>query len=146
MIPIVFTDVGDPVGFGLVASLARPGGNLTGFPDIVIEPTPKRFELLCELVPQAAVIAVLVNPDNEIAEVHIRITQEAARAKNIKLVVLKATTEAEIEAAFAQLHADALFVFPNPFFWSRRASLVALAAGHAVPAIYDNRGWVAAGG
>jgi len=142
MIPIVFTDV----GFGLVASLARPGGNLTGFTDIVIELTPKRFELLCELVPQAAVIAVLVNPDNEIAEVHIRITQEAARAKNIKLVVLKATTEAEIEAAFARLHADALFVFPNPFFRSRRASLVALAAGHAVPAIYDNRGWVAAGG
>jgi putative tryptophan/tyrosine transport system substrate-binding protein len=146
MILIVFTDVGDPVGFGLVASLARPGGNLTGFTDIVIELTPKRFELLCELVPQAAVIALLVNPDNEMAEVHIRITKEAARAKNIKLVVLKATIEAEIDATFAQLNADALSVFPNPFFWSRRAQIVALAARHAVPAVYDNQGWVAAGG
>ena len=78
-IPIVFAGVGDPVGFGLVASLARPGGNLTGFSNLTLELTPKRLELLCELVPQATVIALLVNPDNEMTEKHIRITQEAAR-------------------------------------------------------------------
>ena len=78
-IPIVFTPVGDPVGFGLVASLARPGGNLTGFSNLTLELTPKRLEMLCELVPQATVIALLVNPDNEMTEKHIRITQEAAR-------------------------------------------------------------------
>jgi putative tryptophan/tyrosine transport system substrate-binding protein len=73
-IPIVFTDVGDPIGFGLVASLAQPGGNLTGFSNLTIELIPKRLELLCELVPQAAVIALLVDPDNEMAEKHIRTT------------------------------------------------------------------------
>src|SRR5215469_11545691 len=80
-IPIVFTGVGDPVGFGLVASLARPGGNLTGFSSLAVELMPKRLELLCELVPQATVIALLVNPDSQLTEHHIRITQEAARAK-----------------------------------------------------------------
>jgi putative ABC transport system substrate-binding protein len=148
-IPIVFTDVGDPIGFGLVASLAQPGGNLTGFSNLTIELIPKRLELLCELVPQAAVIALLVDPDNEMAEKHIRTTQEAARAKGIKLAVLKASTEAEIDAAFAaiqQLQAGGLLVAADAFFFSRRAQFVALAAQHAVPAIYWNPVFVAAGG
>jgi putative tryptophan/tyrosine transport system substrate-binding protein len=148
-IPIVFTDVGDPIGFGLVASLAQPGGNLTGFSNLTVELIPKRLELLCELVPQAAVIALLVDPENEMAEKHIRTTQEAARAKGIKLAVLKASTEAEIDAAFAaiqQLQAGGLLVAADSFFASRHDQLVGLAAQHAVPAIYWNPVFVAAGG
>jgi len=150
-IPIVFAGIADPVGFGLVASLARPGGNLTGFSGLNIEVIPKQLELLCELVRQAALIAVLVNPDNEMnTELTIRTAQEAARAKGVQLAVLKASSESEIEAAFAQLHADALLVAADPFLFSRRDQLVALAARHAVPAIYPmtntNTGFVAAGG
>jgi putative ABC transport system substrate-binding protein len=148
-IPIVFTDVGDPIGFGLVASLAQPGGNLTGFSNLTIELIPKRLELLCELVPQAAVIALLVDPDNEMADKHIRTTQEAARVKGIKLAVLKASTEAEIDAAFAaiqQLQADGLLVAADTFFTRQRTQFVALAEQHAVPAIYWNPVFVAAGG
>jgi putative ABC transport system substrate-binding protein len=148
-IPIVFTDVGDPIGFGLVASLARPGGNLTGFSNLTGELGPKRLELLSELVPQAAVIALLVNPDNEMAEKRIGTMPEAARAKGIKLAVLKASTEAEIDAAFAaiqQLQAGGLLVAADAFFSRQRAQFVALAAQHAVPAIYWNPVFVAAGG
>jgi putative tryptophan/tyrosine transport system substrate-binding protein len=145
-IPIVFTDVGDPVGFGLVASLARPGGNVTGFGNLTVELEPKQIELLSELVPQAAVIALLVNPDNAMAEQHIRTTQEGARTKGIKLAVLKARTEAEIDAAFEQLQADALLVSGDAFFSSRREKLISLAARHTVPAIYWTPGWVSAGG
>jgi putative ABC transport system substrate-binding protein len=145
-IPIVFTDVGDPVGFGLVASLARPGSNLTGFSNLTVELIPKRLELLCELVPQATVIALLVNPDNEMTEQHIRTAQEAAGAKGVTLVVLKASTDGEIEAAFAQLRADALLLAADAFFINRREQLVALAAGHAVPAIYQAPVFVKAGG
>jgi putative tryptophan/tyrosine transport system substrate-binding protein len=145
-IPIVFTDVGDPVGFGLVASLARPGGNLTGFSNLTVELMPKRIELLCELIPQAAVIALLVNPDNEVADQVIRTTQEAAHAKGIQLTVLKATTEAEINAAFDQLKVGGLLVASDPFFGARITQVVALAARHAVPAMYWRSGWVAAGG
>jgi putative ABC transport system substrate-binding protein len=145
-IPIVFTNVADPIGSGLVASLSRPGGNLTGFADLNLELMPKRLELLCELVPQAAEIALLVNPENKIADQVIRITQEAARAKGKQLSVLKATTEAEIDAAFEQLQAGGLLVHAEPFFGSRRDQLVALAARHAVPAIYWHPGFVVAGG
>jgi len=148
-IPIVFADVGDPVGFGLVASLARPGGNLTGFSALVLELTPKRLELLCELVPQAAAIALLVNPGSELTEQHIRITQEAAHAKDIKLAILEATTEAEIDTAFAsldQLQAGGLVVAANTFFVGRREQIVALAARHAVPAIYWDPRFVTTGG
>ena len=102
---------GDPVAAGLVASLARPGGNLTGFSMLVAELMPKRLELLSELVPQARVIALLVNPNNANAERMIRDVQEAARAKGVQLHILKAGTESEIDAAFAslvQLHAGAL--------------------------------------
>lgn len=146
-IPIIFTSVGDPVRFGLVASLARPGGNLTGFSTLDVELYPKRLELLCELVPKAAVIAQLMNPNSEVAEQVIRTTHEAAaRAKGIELVVLNGTTEAEIDAAFEQLQADALIVQATPFFVSRRDQLVALAARHAVPAIYPSRYFAVGGG
>ena len=148
-IPIVFTGVADPVRFGLVASLARPGGNLTGFSDLNLELTPKRLELLCELVPQATAIALLVNPDNEMTGKHISITQEAARAKGVQLPVLKAATEGEIDTAFAslgQLQAGGLVVEADPFFFSRREQLARLASRHSVPAIYANRQYAAAGG
>ena len=101
-IPIVFTDVGDPVGDGLVASLARPGGNVTGFSNITVQLDPKRLELICELVPQAMVIALLVNPDNLATgrEPYMMSMQEAARAKGVQLPVLKARTEGEVDMAF----------------------------------------------
>jgi putative ABC transport system substrate-binding protein len=145
-IPIIFTNVADPVGFGLVAGLARPSGNLTGFSDLNVELIPKRLELLCELVPKAAVIAQLMGQNSEVAEQVIRTTQEAARAKDIKPVVLNATTETEIDAAFEQLHPDGLLVQATPFLFSRRDQLVALAARHAVPAIYFSRNFVVGGG
>ena len=145
-IPIVFTDVGDPVGFGLVASLARPGGNVTGFSALTVELDPKRVELLYELVPQVAVIALLVNPRNQLAERHIIATEQGARAKGIKLTVLKATTEAEIDTALEQSQAGALLVAPDALFNTRREQLVALAARHAVPAIYSYPEFVVAGG
>jgi putative tryptophan/tyrosine transport system substrate-binding protein len=110
-IPIVFTSVNDPVEDGLVASLARPGGNLTGFSILTAEVMPKRLELLSELVPQARMIALLVNPNNPNAEPTIRNLQEAARAKGVQLPILKASSESEIDAAFAtlvQLQAGAL--------------------------------------
>jgi putative tryptophan/tyrosine transport system substrate-binding protein len=148
-IPIVFTSVSDPVGVGLAASLARPGGNVTGFSNIAAQLTPKLLELVSEAVPQADVIALLVNPNNPTAEPVIRGVQEAARAKGVKLAVLKAGTEGEIDAAFAslaQLKAGALVVDADSFLSSRRGQLVALASRDAVPAIYAHRAFVAAGG
>jgi putative tryptophan/tyrosine transport system substrate-binding protein len=148
-IPIVFTGIGDPVAIGLVASLARPGGNVTGFGNLVVEMMPKRLELLSELVPQAAVIALLVNPNSAVAEHMTREVHEAARARGVQLSVLKAGTEREIDAAFAslaELHAGALVVGPDPVFFSHREQLLALASRHAVPAIYDWREFVATGG
>jgi putative tryptophan/tyrosine transport system substrate-binding protein len=148
-IPIVFIGDGDPVAAGLVASLARPGGNLTGISFIAVELAPKRLELVSELVPQAGVIALLVNPNNQAAESLIRAAQEAARATGVQLPVLKASTEAEIDAAFAtlvQLHAGALVVGNDPIFNSQREQLVALASRHAVPAIYTRREFAASGG
>jgi ABC-type uncharacterized transport system substrate-binding protein len=148
-IPIVFMGAGDPVGMGLVASLARPGGNLTGFSNLIGELMPKRLGLLSELVPQAKVIALLVNPNNPPAERFIRDVQEAARAKGVQLPILKAGTESEIDAAFAslvELHAGALVVGGDSFFSSRREQLVALASRHAVPAIYPWLNFAADGG
>jgi putative ABC transport system substrate-binding protein len=145
-IPIVFAGIGrDPVELGLVASLARPGGNLTGFSNIAAELNPKRFELLCELVPQAKVIALLRNPKNADpnTERTIRELQAAARAKAVRLEILKAGTESEIDAAFASL---ALFIVGDAFFFSRREQLVALASHHAVPASTIWREVTAAGG
>jgi len=147
--PVVFTMVSDPVGAGFVASLPRPGGNLTGFSDIAIELEPKRVELLSELVPQAGVIALLVNPKFPAAERIIEDAREAARAKGLQLQILKAGTESEIDAAFPsviQLQAGGLVIGTDPFFFNRREQLVSLAARHSVPAIYELREFAAAGG
>jgi len=149
-IPIVFRHGGDPVGDGLVASLARPGGNLTGVSQLGGEGlTAKRLELLSELVPRAGVIALLVNPNSSTAERVIQEVQQAARAKGVQLHVLKASSETEIDAAFAsliELHAGALVVSADPFLSSRRDQLVALASRHAVPSIYAWREFAASGG
>jgi putative tryptophan/tyrosine transport system substrate-binding protein len=148
-IPIVFRSGADPVELGLVASLARPGGNLTGVSFISIELMPKRLELLSELVPHAGVIALLVNPTQANAERIIGNMQEAARAKGVQLSILKASSEGEIDGAFATLgqqHAGALVVGGDTFFANRLDQIMALAAHHAVPAIYELREAVAAGG
>jgi putative ABC transport system substrate-binding protein len=134
---------------GLVVSLARPGGNLTGVSIMTTELVPKRLELISELVPQARVIAFLVNPSSLSVERIITDAQEAAAAKGRQITILKAGTESEIDRAFAtlvQLHAGALLVGADPFFGSRREQLMALAARHAIPAIYERREFAAAGG
>jgi ABC-type uncharacterized transport system substrate-binding protein len=148
-IPVVFETGVDPVETGLVASFARPGGNLTGVTILTAELNPKRLELLSELVPEARVIALLVNPNNPRTERIIRDVQEAARAKGVQLGILKAGTEGEFEPVFASLpemHAGALLVGNDAFFFSRRDQLVALAAGNIVPAMYESREFAAAGG
>jgi putative ABC transport system substrate-binding protein len=148
-IPIVFAIGADPVASGLVASLARPGGNLTGVSILIGELIPKRFELLSELAPAAKAVALLVNPNNPLTEPMIRDVQEAARATRVHLNILKASTVGEIDAAFATLvqqHAGALLVGADPFFSSRRDQLAALASRHAVPAIYEYREFAASGG
>ena len=132
-----------------MASLARPGGNITGVSVLTVELMAKRLELLSELVPQAKVIALLVNPNNPDTEPMIRDVQEAARTKGVQLPIVKARNESEIDAAFAslvQLQAGGLVVGTDPFFASRREQLAALAARHAVPAIYDFREFAAVGG
>jgi len=147
-IPIIFR-TGLAVEDGLVASLARPGGNLTGVSMLLGELTPKLLELLSELVPQARMIALLVNPNSPTTERIIRDMEEAARAKGVQLPILKAASENEIDAAFAslvQLQAGALLVSADPFFFSRREQFVALASRHAVPAIYPWREAVGSGG
>jgi putative tryptophan/tyrosine transport system substrate-binding protein len=139
-IPIVFAVGGDPVERGLVASLSRPGGNLTGISVLAAELNPKRLELLSELVPQAGVVALLVNSNSPNAERVMRDVQEAARVKGVQLDILKAGTEAEIDAAFATLvqhHTGAVLVAGVPF--SRREQLAALAERYSVPVIYDAR-------
>ena len=148
-IPIVFVVGTDPVELGLVASLARPGGNLTGASMLMTALNPKRLELLSELVPQARKIALLVNPNYSGADEMMRETQEAARAKGVQLHIVKARTEGEIDAAFAtlvQLHAGALVVGNDTFFDGRREQLVEMAARHAIPAIFGWRVFAAAGG
>jgi putative tryptophan/tyrosine transport system substrate-binding protein len=148
-IPIVFTTGSDPVEIGLVASLARPGGNLTGVTILAAELISKRLELLSELVPQVRVIAFLVNPNNPNTERNIDDVQGATRAKGLQLHILKAGDESEIDAALAtlvQLHAGALLVDGDPFFGSRREQLVGLAARYPVPAMYEWREFASAGG
>jgi putative ABC transport system substrate-binding protein len=147
-IPIVFTTGGDPVENGLVASLARPGGNATGVSFAQTELLAKRLELLHQLAPKANVIGVIINPDG-VPELQVRKAHEAARSLGLQLQFVRARTEAEIDAAFAtllQLHADALLVADDPFFNGRREQFVALAARHAVPAVYEGRPYVVAGG
>lgn len=148
-IPIVFHTGTDPVESGLVASFARPGGNLTGVSLVTTELMPKLLELLSELVPQARVIALLVNPNGASAEHQMRTAQEAARTKGLELHILKAGAEGDFEAAFASLvqqHVGALVVGSDPFLFSRHEQLVALAARDALPAIYPRREFAVAGG
>ena len=146
-IPIVFHTNSDPVASGLVASLARPGGNLTGIS--VIGLAAKRIELLSEVVPQAKAIAFLVNPNARFAGDEIRDAQEAARIKGVQLRVVKAGSDGEIEPAFADLSemgAGALVVIGSVIFTRRRAQIVALASRYAIPAIYTGRLYVETGG
>ena len=148
-IPIVFTSGGDPVAAGLVDSLARPGGNATGASILNAGLLPKRLELLSDLVPQAKMIAVLVNPNNWTAGPMISEAEEAARTKGVELQILRASTESEIEAAFQFLAPQrivALVVGTDAFFLNARELLVTLATRHSVPAIYEWREFVVAGG
>jgi putative tryptophan/tyrosine transport system substrate-binding protein len=149
-IPIVFGVGEDPVKLGLVASLARPGGNATGINLLSAEVASKRLGFLHDLVPRAGRIAVLVNPTNSsTAEATLRDIPEAARALGLQIQVLHAGTSREIEAAFATLvrdRADALFVAPDGFFTSRRVQFATLAARHAIPAAYSNRSYPEVGG
>jgi putative tryptophan/tyrosine transport system substrate-binding protein len=148
-IPIVFINVGDPVGMGFVTSLAKPGGNITGFSNVSTELTAKQLELLSELVPRAGVIALLVNPHNANAEGVIRYAQQAAHARNVQLAVQNASTETEIDAVFSsldQLHASGLVVDTDGFISSRLEQVVTLAGRHAIPAVYGRSPFVAAGG
>ncbi len=149
-IPIVFVIAQDPVRLGLVASLARPGGNLTGIHFLNADLAAKRLELLSELVPAATRVAVLVNPANAAAtEAMLRDVEAAARALGLQIQVLNANTSREIDAAFATFvreRPDALLVSPAPFFLSRRVQLTHLASRHAVPANYALREYPEAGG
>ena len=149
-IPIVFGVGADPIELGLVASLARPGGNATGINFFVADIAAKRLGLLHDLVPKAVRIAVLINPANaSTAEATLRDMPEAARAIGLQIVVLNASTGREIEAAFATLvrdRVDALFVGADAFFNSRRVQLANMAARHAIPTAFAVREYVDAGG
>ncbi|HEY7247112.1 MAG TPA: ABC transporter substrate-binding protein [Xanthobacteraceae bacterium] len=148
-IPIVFANGSDPVKFGLVASLNRPGGNITGVSFFTAQLEGKRLGLLHELVPKGLTIAALVNPTNANADNQTKDLEASARTLGVQLHVLTAHSEDEIEGAFAnlvQLRANALVVGSDPFFFARRQQLIALAARHAVPAIYEWRDFVDAGG
>jgi putative ABC transport system substrate-binding protein len=148
-IPIVFQVGSDPVAMGLVAGLSRPGGNATGFSTMNAEITEKRIGLLRELVPQAAVIGVLVNPTNPSAEEISKYFQAAGRAPGVQIQIMPAGGDPEIEAVFANpalKPGGALAVSTDPLFFIRRAQLVALAARHGVPTIYYERQFVSSGG
>jgi len=149
-IPIVFAAGEDPVRLGLVESIARPGGNLTGINFLNTELTAKRLGLLRELVPKAVRIAVLVNPDNApIAEPMLRETLESARAIGLQIQVFNVSNSREIDATFPVLvreRPDALFIGPDPFFNNRRKQLVLQAMRHGLPAGYASREYVEAGG
>ena len=148
-IPIVFAIGSDPVTLGYVASLSRPGGNVTGVMQLTSMLGAKRIGLLRALVPSAQTIAVLSNPNFPVSNLQLKDAQEAAVQIGVRLLVLDASTESEFEPAFAKLvaeRADALMVGADPFFNSRRNQIVALAARHKVPAIYEFREFAAAGG
>jgi putative tryptophan/tyrosine transport system substrate-binding protein len=148
-IPIVFVTGGDPVEFGLVASLNRPGGNVTGVNQVLGALGPKRLEVLRELVPTATTIAILVNPKNPITDTHLALEKEAARAFGLRVIVASATATKELDRAFAglvQQAVSALIINDDPLFVSSREQLVALAARHALPTIYFQRLFVTSGG
>ena len=148
-IPIVCTIGGDPVKLGLVASIRRPGGNLTGVSVLTSDLEAKRLELLHELLPQAAAFAVLIHPTFSAAPQQVQEVETAARTLGRQVHILNASTEGEIEQAFAvavRLRAAGLMVAGNPFFNSRRSLIVALAARHAIPTMYEYREAPASGG
>jgi putative tryptophan/tyrosine transport system substrate-binding protein len=148
-LPIVFTIGGDPVALGLVASLNRPGGNMTGITQIAVMLDPKRLEVLHELMPGIAAVAVLQNPNNANAEFQVPALRAAARTMGLDLRFVTATTEREIDSAFASLaqpRIGALVVASDPFFNSRRQQIVALATRLAVPAIFHQREFALDGG
>ena len=148
-VPIVFITSLDPVQLGLVASLSRPGGNVTGVTTLNVEVGPKRLELLHELVPTTTVIALLVNPTNPNAETLSRDLQTAARGRGLQLHVLHASTERDFDPVFAelvQLRASVLVIGTDAFFTTRSEQLAALTIRHALPAIYQSREFAAAGG
>src|SRR4029079_4941530 len=148
-IPIVFTTGADPVQLGLVASLNRPGGNVTGVSFLVNELTSKQVEMLHTMVPNASLFGFLVNPDVAYAQSQAKDAQDAARALGLQVLVLNAKTESDIDAAFetlAQQKAGGLVTISEPFLNSRRDQIIALAARHALPALYPVRDYVTAGG
>jgi putative tryptophan/tyrosine transport system substrate-binding protein len=148
-IPVVFGVGDDPVQLGLVGSLAHPGGNLTGVTTLSGELGSKRLELLRELVPTAGLVGVLVNPTNLNAEAVLKDLQTAARAIGLQIHLLRASTEHEIESAFAtllELRTEGLMVGTDPFFNSRSEQLARLALRHAVPTVFQFREFAVAGG
>jgi putative ABC transport system substrate-binding protein len=148
-IPIVFVTNANPVQFGLVASLSRPGGNLTGVSNLSGEVGPKRLELLHEAVPTATLIGLLLNPTNPVTEAFLRDQQAAALTLGLRLHVLYASAERDFDAAFAtlvQVRAGGLVIGQDAFFSTRTEQLAALALRHAVPTIYEARNGAAAGG
>jgi putative ABC transport system substrate-binding protein len=148
-IPIVFVIGSDPVTLGLVSSMNRPGGNVTGVTFFSKALEAKRLELLHEMVPRASKVAVLVNPNSVIAEEQLAELQAAAHLLGLEILILKVITESDIEAAFSTLvqkQAHAILVGSDAFLFSRREQLVGQAALHAIPAIYQLRDFVAAGG
>ena len=148
-IPIVFSLGADPVGLGVVVSLNRPGGNITGVYQFTSGLEAKRLSLLHEMIPKATPIAVLVNPNFADAENQLRDVEEAAARLEVQLVIVRANAEGDFDAAFSTLvrqRAGALLVCGSPFFNIRREQLVVLAARHAVPAIFEWRDFAAAGG
>ena len=148
-IPNVFAVGGDPVKIGLVASLNRPGGNATGVSLMTSTPESKRLGLLHDLVPSAIVVGVLINPQYQEAQAQLRELQEAARVIGLRILVLNASSERDIDKAFATLvqqSATALIVTADPFLLGPRNQIVRLAASHAVPTVYFSREFVDAGG
>jgi putative ABC transport system substrate-binding protein len=147
--PIIFTAASDPVKAGLVASLNRPGGNVTGIAALTAEMDSKRLELLHEMVPKTAKIGALVNPNRPDSDAQVRDAQTAAQTIGQQLVVFRAGTERDLDSAFTMLveqRVGALLVAADPFFANRRAQLIALAQRYAVPAIYQFREFSVAGG
>jgi putative ABC transport system substrate-binding protein len=148
-IPIVFAGGTDPIRSGIVTSVQRPGGNITGVSTLIFELEPKRLGLLGELRPHARTTAVLVNPNYFYAENQLSDIQTAARNLGQEITILNASTISDIDAAFArlvQMHADALLVAADPFFFDRTAQVVVLAARHAIPTLFSRREFAAAGG
>jgi len=148
-IPIVFISAGDPVQLGIVASLNRPGGNITGVNFFAVEVASKRLELLIEVVPTVTVIGLLTNPNNPRTDVEIGQLQAAARTVGKQILVVKVSGERDFDVAFETLvqeRASAVLVPAEPLFFGWREQLVALAARHALPAMYDIREFTAAGG